>query len=78
MDFAFRLRQKGPESLLRQRGLEPIPLSRLAPTANREAANAERQYERLLALRSIPLTTKNVGKVAPRPFMIPALEKAPK
>ncbi|MBQ2820111.1 MAG: hypothetical protein IJF17_00835 [Thermoguttaceae bacterium] len=41
----------------------------------KEAENAERQYEILLALRKIRPTTKTVGKVDPRPFMLPALEK---
>lgn len=42
----------------------------------KEVALAERNYQKMLALRGTVPTTKKVGKVEPRPFMSAALEKS--
>lgn len=72
----FGYGQKDPKAWAANAGWSryAFPIWRRLRT-EREAANAERKYEELLALRSIPLTAKTVGKVEPRPFMLPALEK---
>lgn len=46
--------------------------------STKEVNLAERKYAEMLALRDQKTTPKKFGKVEPRPFMIPALEKCRK